>query len=104
MPTRMILTTAAVRAGGALLGRLAVGRPTPEVRAQDRPPAGGIPNPFERAFPTKDPAKRARDDADYHRAPTSYRSWYPTVSMEWLDNGYREIGKPSRRRASAERR
>jgi hypothetical protein len=47
---------------------------------------------FERGFPTKDAAQRARDDADYQRAVTAYRFWYPTVSCEGIFNGNRALG------------
>jgi len=47
---------------------------------------------FERGFPTKGAAQRARDDAYYQRALTAYRFWYPTVSLEGVFNGYRKKG------------
>jgi hypothetical protein len=50
------------------------------------------PYKFERGFPTSDATKKARDDADYQRAVTAYRFWYPTVSCEGIFNGNREIG------------
>jgi hypothetical protein len=37
-------------------------------------------------------AQRARDDADYQRAVTAYRFWYPTVSMEATFQGTRDAG------------
>ncbi|GAB2665925.1 DUF1254 domain-containing protein [Prescottella soli] len=43
-------------------------------------------------FPTPDTAARARDDADFQRAVTAYRFWYPTVSAEGIFNGNREAG------------
>jgi hypothetical protein len=48
-----------------------------------KPPSG---------FPTPDAAKKARDDADFQRAVTAYRFWYPTVSCEGIFNGNREKG------------
>ncbi len=50
------------------------------------------PYTFERNFPTKDAAQRALDDADYQRAITAYRFWYPTVNNEGVFNGLRELG------------
>jgi len=47
---------------------------------------------FERSFPTKEATERARDDADYERAVTAYRFWYPTVSAEGICNGNRVMG------------
>jgi hypothetical protein len=37
---------------------------------------------FERGFPRPEATQQARDDADYQRALTAYRFWYPTVSIE----------------------
>src|SRR5262245_56456902 len=48
--------------------------------------------PFKGGFPPPDEAQKARDDADYQRAITAYRFWYPTVSCEGLFNGNREKG------------
>jgi hypothetical protein len=48
--------------------------------------------PFNGGFPAPDEAQKARDDADYQRAVTAYRFWYPTVSCEGIFNGYRENG------------
>src|SRR5262249_50816973 len=47
---------------------------------------------FERRFPTRKAAQRAHDDADYQRAVTAYRFWYPTVSCESFFHGLREAG------------
>jgi hypothetical protein len=47
---------------------------------------------FERGFPTREATKQARDDADYQRALTAYRFWYPTVSIEGFFHGAREAG------------
>jgi hypothetical protein len=60
--------------------------------AQDKLPSGGTPYKFERGFPTQEATQRARDDADYQRAITAYRFWYPTVSCEGIFNGNREMG------------
>jgi hypothetical protein len=43
-------------------------------------------------FPSHDSAHHARDGADLQRAIVAYRFWYPTVSMEGIFNGNREIG------------
>lgn len=48
--------------------------------------------PFKGGFPPPDAAKTARDEADYQRAITAYRFWYPTVSCEGIFNGNREKG------------
>ena len=37
-------------------------------------------------------ADRRSDEADFQRAVTAYRFWYPTVSCEGIFNGGREIG------------
>ena len=43
-------------------------------------------------FPIADAAARLRDEGDLQRAVTAYRFWYPTVSVEGIFNGNREIG------------
>ena len=43
-------------------------------------------------FPLGDAATRLRDEGDLQRAVTAYRFWYPTVSVEGIFNGNREIG------------
>ena len=48
--------------------------------------------PFKGGFAPPDEAQKARDDADYQRAVTAYRFWYPTVSCEGIFNGNREKG------------
>ena len=47
---------------------------------------------FERGYPTPETTKRALDDADFQRAVIAYRFWYPSVSVEGIFNGNREIG------------
>ena len=47
---------------------------------------------FERGYPTQDTANRARNDADFERAVTAYRFWYPAVSVEGIFNGNRAVG------------
>ena len=47
---------------------------------------------FERDFPTAEAAQKAHDDADYQRAVTAYRFWFPTVTHEGVFNGLRELG------------
>lgn len=47
---------------------------------------------FARGYPTHDTARRARDDADFERAVTAYRFWYPAVSAEGIFNGNRAVG------------
>jgi hypothetical protein len=54
--------------------------------------AARSPYQFQRGFPTEEAARRARDDADFQRAVTAYRFWYPTVSAEGIFNGGRELG------------
>src|SRR5262245_13985439 len=92
MRTRTTLAAAALLAAGALLGGLAPGRLAPDVRAQDKPPGGDRPYNFERGFPTPETTQKARDEADYQRAITAYRFWYPTISCEGIFNGNREKG------------
>ncbi|MBP3960184.1 DUF1254 domain-containing protein [Gemmata sp. G18] len=50
------------------------------------------PAPFKGGFPAPDAAQKARDEADYQRAVTAYRFWYPTVSVEGIFHGNRELG------------
>jgi hypothetical protein len=47
---------------------------------------------FMNGYPSGDTAQRARDDADFQRAITAYRFWYPTVSTEGIFNGARSLG------------
>lgn len=47
---------------------------------------------FELGYPTAETTKKALEDADYQRAITAYRFWYPTVSVEGIFNGNREAG------------
>lgn len=47
---------------------------------------------FERGYPTASATQHARDDADFQRAITAYRFWYPTVSVEGIFNGNRAVG------------
>jgi hypothetical protein len=54
--------------------------------------ASGSPYKFEHGYPTEDAAQRARDDADFQRAVTAYRFWYPAVSVEGIFNGNRAAG------------
>src|SRR5262249_3399564 len=54
--------------------------------------AFGQGTPYKGGFPPPDAAQKARDDADYQRAITAYRFWYPTVSCEGIFNGNRELG------------
>ena len=44
------------------------------------------------SFPSSAAARKARDEADFQRAVTAYRFWYPSVSAEGIFNGNREIG------------
>ena len=47
---------------------------------------------FTNGYPMAEAAQRARDDADFQRAVTAYRFWYPTVSAEGIFKGNREAG------------
>lgn len=57
--------------------------------AQTAPPASYA---FVKGYPTSEASQRARDDADFQRAMTAYRFWYPSVSVEGIFNGNREVG------------
>ena len=46
----------------------------------------------EGGFPLEGAAGRLRDEGDLQRAVTAYRFWYPTVSVEGIFNGNRELG------------
>jgi hypothetical protein len=50
------------------------------------------PYTFERGYPSAATTQQARNDADFQRAITAYRFWYPTVSVEGIFNGNREVG------------
>src|SRR5690349_20925779 len=43
-------------------------------------------------YPTSAATKKAYDDADYQRAITAYRFWYPAVSVEGIFHGGRVAG------------
>jgi hypothetical protein len=60
------------------------------VSAQDVRPTA--PYVFERGYPTPGTVQHARDDADFQRAVTAYRFWYPAVSVEGIFNGNRAVG------------
>lgn len=47
---------------------------------------------FMRGYPTPQTSRTARDEADFQRAVTAYRFWYPSVSNEGIFNGNRAIG------------
>jgi hypothetical protein len=47
---------------------------------------------FKGSYPTDATVAAARDDADFQRAVTAYRFWYPTVSCEGIFNGGRSVG------------
>ncbi|MFE8595917.1 DUF1254 domain-containing protein [Archangium violaceum] len=47
---------------------------------------------FEHGFPTPDTARSIYDEQDFHRAVEAYRFFYPTVSMEGIFNGNRQLG------------
>ncbi|MFI5536529.1 DUF1214 domain-containing protein [Nocardia sp. NPDC051900] len=47
---------------------------------------------FANGYPIESSATRAWDDSVFQRAVVAYRFWYPTVSMEGIFNGNREIG------------
>ena len=63
---------------------------TASAAAQDTPSSS--PYVFEHGYPTQDTSHRALDDADFQRAITAYRFWYPAVSVEGIFNGNRAIG------------
>ncbi len=46
---------------------------------------------FQRGFPSEDAARRATRESTFQRAVTAYRFWYPSVSVEGIFNGNREI-------------
>jgi hypothetical protein len=50
------------------------------------------PYAFSNGYPTLEASAKARDDADYERAITAYRFWYPAVSVEGIFNGNRAAG------------
>lgn len=47
---------------------------------------------FKGGYPVEASAKIARDDADFQRAVTAYRFWFPTVSCEGIFSGNRAAG------------
>jgi uncharacterized protein (TIGR03066 family) len=88
----MTLITALLAMGTLLGWWAAPARLTDEVHAQDRPLAGDAQYQFKGGFPTPRGSKEARDHADFERAVTAYRFWYPTVSCEGIFNGIRKNG------------
>jgi hypothetical protein len=50
------------------------------------------PYQFELGYPTDESTSRAIEDAVFERAVSAYRFWYPTVSVEGIFNGNREVG------------
>lgn len=74
-----------------LLGIAAAALPA-AAQAQSPAPAARAPQGFMRGYPTPQTSRAARDDADFQRAVTAYRFWYPTVSAEGILNGLREVG------------
>lgn len=60
--------------------------------ACDAQPRSGGAYDFVRGYPTDAAAQKAQDDADFQRAVSAYRFWYPTVSMEGIFNGNRQVG------------
>ncbi|WP_407529942.1 DUF1254 domain-containing protein [Methylobacterium oryzisoli] len=55
-------------------------------------PSADAPYAFTAGYPTPQAAAQARTDADFARAVTAYRFWYPTVSVEGIFNGNRAAG------------
>ncbi|MFT3685314.1 MAG: DUF1254 domain-containing protein [Phycisphaerales bacterium] len=47
---------------------------------------------FVQGYPTAEAAKAAQDEADFQRAVTAYRFWYPTVSCHGMVEGGRAAG------------
>jgi hypothetical protein len=47
---------------------------------------------FKLGYPSPETVRKAYDDADYQRAVTAYRFWYPSVSVEGIFNGSRNVG------------
>ncbi|EEF62693.1 DUF1254 domain-containing protein [Pedosphaera parvula] len=47
---------------------------------------------FKGGYPTSEAAQKAHENADFQRAVTAYRFWYPTVSCESIFNGNRANG------------
>jgi len=47
---------------------------------------------LERGFPVDGATERILGDVAFARAVTAYRFWYPTVSVEGIFNGNREVG------------
>ncbi|GHE77934.1 hypothetical protein GCM10019059_41090 [Camelimonas fluminis] len=74
-------------AGAALVTAL---HPLGAAVAQTPSPDAGY--TFKLGYPTADAAQQARDDADFQRAMTAYRFWYPTVSNEGIFEGNRAVG------------
>jgi hypothetical protein len=69
-----------------------------EVRTEPLPPRASTAEiaqstyAFKGGFPTGRSALQAQEDADFERAVTAYRFWYPVVSTEGIFNGARAIG------------
>jgi len=50
------------------------------------------PYAFAMGYPTSEATAKARDEADFQHAMVAYRFWYPTVSMEGILQGNRNVG------------
>lgn len=84
------LATASLVSFVVLLGCQRAPRETVEKQASA--PATGY--TFTDNYPTPETATRARDDADFQRAVTAYRFWYPAVSLRAVFEGQRGAGAP----------
>jgi hypothetical protein len=76
-----------------LLGTFAVfAALAPAVQAQGALPAGGTGYTFERGFPVPETAQRVHGEEDFERAVQAYQFFYPTIWLEGMFQGTRDVG------------
>jgi hypothetical protein len=66
----------------------------PKETVEKAPSAPSTGYTFAQNYPTPDAATKARDDADFQRAVTAYRFWYPAVSLQAVFEGQAAAGAP----------
>src|SRR5262245_32057655 len=113
MRTQTTLATAALLAVGALIGWLSAGRLTPDVHAQDKPPAAKpkmateipqailTPDTLETrlgtlkltdGFPDDATIQKVYDNLDFQRGVQAFLTAMPAASLAAMRKGIREFG------------
>lgn len=94
-PTRRHAFVSLATASLAFLVVVAGCQRAPEKTVEKQPPAQTTGYTFDQNYPTPDAAQKARDDADFQRAVTAYRFWYPAVSFQAVFEGQAAAGAPN---------